>query len=78
MIAALAIPVFLTCGQPQYIEVERKGEVRQMEVKPLDPPAFGLNYIVTSGNEDIRLHSQIWIAMRHSKIKPKVKDLGCE
>ena len=70
MIASLAITVFLSCsGLPDHIVVERDGVSRRMEIAARSIPdeVGGFMYDITSGNEDIRLHSQVWIALRQQK-----------
>lgn len=67
MITALAITVFLSCsGLPDHVVVERDGISRCMEVaaRSIPDPVGGFSYDITSGNEDIQLHSQVWIALR--------------
>ena len=70
MITALAITVFFSCaGLPDHLIVERDGIFKRIEVsaRTIPDPVGGFSYDITSGNEDIRLHNRVWIALRQQK-----------
>lgn len=70
MITALAITVYLACsGLPDHLIVERDGISRRMEVtaRANPDPVGGFMYDIVSGNEDIRLHSRVWMLLRNQK-----------
>lgn len=67
MIALLSITLFLACnGLPDHVIVERNGVSKRMPVvaRFTPDPVGQFSYDILSGNDDIRLHSRVWVLLR--------------